>query len=194
MTPFPQRLAEVQAALARWDGAAAQMALDAAAAACVAALRRGLPMLTCGNGGSAADAQHIAGELVGRFLRTRHALNVRALTADASVLTAWANDVGFDDVFARQVEAYGAPGGVLLALSTSGRSANVLAAAQRAAGLGMTVIAFVGAAGGPLTALADVTIAAPSAATPRIQELHLVAYHFLCEAIEAAFCADTVEV
>ncbi|MFN9092468.1 MAG: SIS domain-containing protein [Alphaproteobacteria bacterium] len=164
-----------------------QSLMDEAISCCVVALRSGLPMLVCGNGGSAADAQHIAGELVGRFLRARKALNVRALTTDTSVITAWANDVNYETVFSRQVEAYGQEGGILLALSTSGASRNVLAAAEAARRLGMTVVALTGEAGGPLKSLADVAIAVPSKETPRIQEMHMMLYHYLCERVEAAF-------
>ncbi len=153
--------------------------------ACVAALCAGKPMLVCGNGGSAADAQHIAGELVGRYLRERRALNVVCLAANPSVLTAWANDYDYDTVFARQVEAHAQPGGVLLALSTSGNSANVLRALEAAKAAGLTTIGMTGAGGGRMAGLCDVLLAAPSRKTPEIQQVHICLYHYLCEAIEA---------
>ena len=150
----------------------------------VAALSAGKPMLVCGNGGSAADAQHIAGELVGRFLRERKAYNVIALGTDTSVVTAWSNDYSFESLFARQVEAHGCKGAVLLAISTSGNSKNVLAAAEVARQQGMTVIALTGEGGGKLKPLADVLLDVPSRFTPVIQQGHLCLYHYLCGAIE----------
>jgi D-sedoheptulose 7-phosphate isomerase len=150
-----------------------------------AALAARLPVLVCGNGGSAADAQHIAGELVGRFLKERRGLNVLALTANSAVLTAWANDHDFDSIFARQVEAHGRPGGVLIALSTSGNSTNVVQAAEAARREQMKVIALTGEGGGKLGPLAHTLLAVPSTHTPRIQEGHLALYHYLCEMVEA---------
>ncbi len=141
-------------------------------------------MLVCGNGGSASDAQHIAGELVGRFLKERRALNVIALTANPAVLTALANDYDYASVFARQVEAHARPGGVLLALSTSGNSANVVQAAEAARKSQMKVVAFTGEGGGKLAPLAHALLAVPSKHTPRIQECHLALYHYLCENVE----------
>lgn len=149
-----------------------------------AALAANLPVLVCGNGGSAADAQHIAGELVGRFLKERRALNVIALTANPAVLTALANDYDYASVFARQVEAHGRPGGVLLALSSSGNSANVVQAAEAARGAQVKVVAFTGEGGGKLGPLAHTLLAVPSNHTPRIQEGHLALYHYLCEMVE----------
>ena len=155
-----------------------------------AALAANLPVLVCGNGGSAADAQHIAGELVGRFLNERRALNVIALSANPSVLTALANDYDYASVFARQVEAPGRPGAVLLALSTSGNSANVVQAAEAARGAQMKVVAFTGKGGGKLGPLAHTLLAVPSDHTPRIQEGHLVLYHYLCEMVERKILGD----
>lgn len=152
----------------------------------VAALKAGRALLTCGNGGSAADAQHITGELVGRFLKERRGLKAICLSADSSILTAWANDYSYDAVFARQVEAYGEPGAVLLGLSTSGNSRNVVAAFEKAREIGMTTIALTGQGGGKLKALSDVLLAVPSASTPLIQQAHVCLYHFLCERVEAA--------
>ena len=149
------------------------------------------PVLLFGNGGSAADAQHIAGELVGRFLTERRALRVQALTTDTSVLTCLGNDYDFDMIFARQVEAAGAPGGAAIALSTSGNSANVVAGLAKARELDMKTIAFTGLGGGKCAPLADVLIAAPSDHTPHVQEVHQVAYHVLSELVEKAIAADS---
>jgi D-inositol-3-phosphate glycosyltransferase len=143
-------------------------------------------VLVCGNGGSAAQAQHLAGELVGRFrLAGRRALPAVALTADSTVVTAWANDAGYDDVFARQVEALGRTGDVLIVLSTSGRSPNVVRALQAARRQGLRTVGLLGRDGGPARALVDVAITVPSQDTQRIQEVHLVAVHLLCELIES---------
>jgi len=161
-----------------------QARLDRALALLLDAVQADLPILVCGNGGSAADSQHIAAELVGRFLRERRALNVRALTTDTSFLTAWANDIAYESVFSRQVEAYGRKGAPLIAISTSGNSANVLRAAETARGRGMPVIALTGEDGGKLRPLADVLLNVPSRKTPRIQEMHLALYHYLCEELE----------
>lgn len=148
------------------------------------ALEKGLPVLVCGNGGSAADALHIAGELVGRFLVNRQPLNVVALNADVAVLTAVGNDLGFDQIFSRQVRAYARAGGVFWGISTSGNSPNVLAAAQAANNAGMKVLAMTGESGGLLAPMADVLLNMPSHFTPLIQQGHQVIYHYLCAAIE----------
>jgi D-sedoheptulose 7-phosphate isomerase len=148
------------------------------------ALSQGLPVLVCGNGGSACDALHITGELVGRFLMERKALNVIALSDNVSILTALANDYSYDYVFARQVEAYAKPGAVLIGLSTSGNSANVVQAFEAARKFGMKTIAFTGKGGGKLAALSDILLAAPSSSTPLIQQVHICLYHYLCHAIE----------
>lgn len=158
-----------------------------AAKDCVSALKIGAPILVCGNGGSAADAMHIVGELVGRFRRERRALNVIALTANAAVITAWANDYEYDTIFSRQVEAHGQPNGVLIALSTSGNSRNVVLAAEAAKQAKMKVIAMTGEGGGALGKLADHTIMAPSRDTPIIQQIHQVFYHLLCDIVEYNF-------
>jgi D-inositol-3-phosphate glycosyltransferase len=143
-------------------------------------------VLVCGNGGSAAEAQHLVAELVGRFSATgRAALPAIALTADSAILTAWANDVGFEDVFARQVEALGRPGDVLIGISTSGRSANVVRALETARRLGLRTIGLLGRDGGVAQRLADVAITVPSSDTQKIQEVHLVAIHLVCELVEA---------
>lgn len=159
--------------------------MDRAVEACVAALSVNKPMLVCGNGGSAADAMHIAGELVGRYLRERRALNVICLSANPSVMTAWANDYDYVSGFAREVEAHAQPGGVLLALSTSGNSPNVVRALEAAKAAGMTTVGLTGAGGGKMADLCDVLLDVPSRKTPEIQQVHICLYHFLCEAIEA---------
>lgn len=185
MSTFARQLATLQAALVRLDRPEVQERIERAITLAHDALSTRKPLLVCGNGGSAADAQHIAGELVGRFLRERHALNVIALGADVAVLTAWANDYDYETVFARQVEAHALPGAVLLAISTSGNSKNVLAAARTARERGMKVIALTGEGGGKLAEFADVLLDVPSRETPRIQEMHVMLYHYFCEQLEA---------
>jgi len=152
----------------------------------VRALAAGKPLLVCGNGGSAADAMHITGELVGRFLIERRALKAICLADNPSVLTAWSNDFSYETVFARQVEAYGEPGAVLLGISTSGNSANVVAAFQKAREMGLITVALTGEGGGRLGAVSDHLLAVPSRSTPLIQQLHICLYHYLCMAIEQA--------
>lgn len=149
--------------------------------------RRGRTLLLCGNGGSAADCQHLAAEFVNRLNqdRQRRALPALALTTDSSYLTAYANDHGFDGVYARQVEAFGTAGDVLLAISTSGSSPNVLAAADVARGRGIAVVALLGETG-RLAALADVAIQVPSRDTQLIQQVHLAVEHLICELVERA--------
>ncbi|QBQ96094.1 phosphoheptose isomerase [Paraburkholderia pallida] len=158
-----------------------------------AALANSNKILACGNGGSAADAQHFAAELIGRFERDRPGLPALALTTDASVLTALANDYAYDQVFARQVRALGQPGDVLLAITTSGNSANVLAAIEEAHEREMIVIALTGKGGGTVTeALADTDIhlCVPSDRTARIQEVHLLTIHCLCDGIDAMLLGE----
>jgi D-sedoheptulose 7-phosphate isomerase len=184
---FPRWLEASRAALAGL--AALEAPLEAAVGLAAAALRQGRPLLVCGNGGSAADAQHITAELVGRFLRDRRGLPVICLADNAAVLTAWANDVGYDDVFARQVEAYGGRGGVLLALSTSGNSRNVVLAAERALALGLGVIGLTGAGGGALGPLCAPLLAVAETSTPLVQQAHLVLYHWFCGRLEASLAA-----
>jgi phosphoheptose isomerase len=151
----------------------------------IACLSSGGKILVCGNGGSAAEAQHFAAELVGRYkLPNRSGLPVQALTADSATLTAWANDVGYEYVYARQVEAFGHPGDLLLGISTSGQSKNIVAAIQAARGCGMTSVALTGKDGGEIGSLADMALIVPSQQTERIQEVHLLILHVLCELIE----------
>ena len=150
----------------------------------VRALGAGKPLLVCGNGGSAADAMHITGELVGRFLVERRALKAICLADNPAVLTAWSNDYSYETVFARQVEAYGEPGAVLLGISTSGNSANVVAAFEKAREMGVTTVAMTGEGGGRMASVSDHLLAVPSRVTPLIQQLHICLYHYLCMAIE----------
>jgi D-sedoheptulose 7-phosphate isomerase len=144
----------------------------------------------CGNGGSAADAQHIAGELVGRFKRERKALAAVALSTDTSVLTSIANDYGYELVFARQVEALVRKGDILWALSTSGAAANIIAAARLAKKKDACVIAFTGKANSKLEKLADMCFCADSDSTARSQEIHQLAYHIICDLVEYNFTGD----
>ena len=160
-------------------------AVVAVADALWAAFGNGAKVLIFGNGGSAADAQHFACELVGRFLRDRRALAAVALTTDMSTLTAVANDFGFDRVFVRQIEALGRPGDVAVAISTSGTSRNVLAGLQFAKSCGLQTIAFTGGTGGPVGAAADVHVNVPNPVTPRIQEAHRTLIHAVCDVIES---------
>ena len=150
------------------------------------ALAAGRKLMLCGNGGSAADSQHIAAELTGRFIRDRRPLAAVALTTDTSALTSIANDYSFDEVFARQVTALGAPGDCLIGISTSGNSRNVIKAVEAARGIGMHIIGLLGRDGGALRALCDVAIVAPSATTARIQEAHIMIGHTLCGMVESA--------
>lgn len=175
--------------LRRLRDAGADGRVEQAAALVTAALGAGRALLVCGNGGSASDAQHITGELVGRFLKERRGLKAICLSSNAAVLTAWANDYDYGTVFSRQVEAYGEPGGVLLGLSTSGNSANVVKAFEAARAAGMTTIALTGEGGGKLAALSDVLLDVPSRHTPLIQQAHICLYHFLCEQVEARLAA-----
>lgn len=160
-------------------------AMDAAVDATCTALAAGRPLLVCGNGGSAADASHIVGELVGRFLKERRALKAICLASNPAVLTAWANDYSYATVFSRQVEAYAEPGGVLLGLSTSGNSENLVLAFEAARRLGMATIGMTGQGGGRMAGLSDHLLAVPSRFTPAIQQVHLALYHYYCAAVEA---------
>ena len=154
------------------------------------ALAEGHKILLCGNGGSAADAQHIAAELVGRYERQRRAWPAIALTTDTSALTALGNDYGYAEVFARQVEALAVAGDLLLAISTSGGSANVLRAVERARSLGCRTLALTGAGGGELKTLCDVAVVIPSDRTSRVQEAHITIGHLWCEMIDANLSAE----
>jgi len=149
------------------------------------ALTTGKKVLLCGNGGSAADAQHIAAELVGCYEKQRRSWPAIALTTDTSALTAVSNDLGYEQVFARQVAGLAHAGDVLVAISTSGRSKNVLRAAEQARKLGCKTIALTGANAEPLLSLCDLTVAVPSTRTSRIQEVHITVGHLWCEMVDA---------
>lgn len=146
--------------------------------------KAGNKVLLCGNGGSASDSQHIEGELVGRFKLNRKALPAIALTSNPTTVTAISNDFGFDDVFDRQMEAYGKSGDILIAISTSGKSANVINAIKRASLLGIKTVALLGNGGGSCSEFADISIMVPSEDTPRIQEAHILIGHILCDIVE----------
>jgi D-sedoheptulose 7-phosphate isomerase len=156
------------------------------AVAIITALNAGNKLLVIGNGGSAADAQHIAAEIVGRYKQDRPAYAAIALTTDTSALTAISNDYGFEWVFARQVEGLGRRGDVLLALTTSGRSPSILKALSTARSLGIITIGFTGSQGEAMSSLCDDLLIAPSDDTPIIQQIHLVVAHAICEALEQA--------
>jgi D-sedoheptulose 7-phosphate isomerase len=166
---------------------ALQAALVKAVDCCVNALKSGGKLMFAGNGGSAAEAQHFSAEMVGRFLIERKPLASVALSTDTSALTAIGNDYGYDQVFSRQVEALGRSGDVLIVLSTSGRSKNILAAMRAAAALGVATIAFTGREPREIGALADVVLNVPSSHTPQIQEGHLILGHLLCGLVETQF-------
>ncbi len=186
MTPLEQ----IRTSLEALAGLAARVSADQAEEIAAladryeVALRGGGTLFFAGNGGSAADAQHIATEYVVRYQTIRPAMRAVALTTDTSLLTACANDLGFDEVFARQVEALAEPGDLLVLHSTSGESPNVIRAAQAANARGVTVIAFLGKSGGHLLELADVALLIPSEDTARIQELHLAIEHVICDVVE----------
>ncbi len=160
--------------------------VEAAAEACIHAMKNGHKVLLAGNGGSAADAQHIAGEFVSRFAFDRPGLPAIALTTDTSILTAIGNDYGYEKLFARQVQAHAQKGDVFIVYSTSGNSSNVIAAMQEAKSRGVVVIAMTGNRGGTMKGLCDYYLDVPSADTPKIQEGHAVLGHVLCGLVERA--------
>ncbi|UCG46168.1 MAG: SIS domain-containing protein [Phycisphaerales bacterium] len=162
--------------------------IAAVADAITAAIRRNGAVYLCGNGGSAADAQHIAGELVGRFRRQRKPIPAVALSTDTSVITSIANDYSYEDVFARQVEAFVRKGDILWAFSTSGASPNVVAAARLAKERGAFVLTFTGKTGSTLERIADICLCADSESTARSQEIHQLAYHIICDLVEQSLC------
>jgi D-sedoheptulose 7-phosphate isomerase len=151
-------------------------------------LADGGALLVCGNGGSAADAQHIVAELTGRFFRDRRALRALALHANTSALTAIGNDYGYEAVFAREVDAHGREGDVLLGISTSGNSANIVRAIEMARDKKMVVIGMTGESGGKMRDLCDVCLCVPSRSTPRVQECHILIGHTVCELLENILC------
>jgi D-sedoheptulose 7-phosphate isomerase len=180
------------AALERANSDVALLATARAiAAAMIKALRSGNKILLIGNGGSAADAQHIAAEIIGRYKQDRPAFAAVALTTDTSALTAIANDYGFEQVFARQVEGLGQRGDVLLAFSTSGRSPNILAALRTARARGLVTIGFTGSKGETLGALCDHLLVSPSDDTPIVQQVHLAVAHGICDEIEQTMMRET---
>ena len=189
--PIAAHLARSREALDRaaQDGRLVAVARECAATI-VRALRSDNKLMIAGNGGSAADAQHIAAEIVGRYKQERPAYAAIALTTDTSALTAIGNDYGFEQVFARQVQGLGRRGDVLLALSTSGRSPNILAALKTARQRGLVTIGFTGAKGGALAALCDHLVIAPSEDTAVIQQIHLTLAHGICEAVEQALAIE----
>jgi len=162
-------------------------AVALAAQLCVAALGSGHKVLACGNGGSASDAEHLVGELLGRYLRERPGLPAIALTANPSATTAIANDFGFDQVFRRQLESLGQPGDVLVAISTSGSSPNVVEALRAAREIGIATILLTGRRSDAALDLADVAVRVPSGRTPQIQEAHIAAIHAICDAVDHAW-------
>jgi D-sedoheptulose 7-phosphate isomerase len=166
-------------------------AVEAAAESCIKSLNNGGKILLAGNGGSAADAQHIAGEFVSRFAFDRPGLPAIALTTDSSVMTAISNDYGYEILFARQVQTHGRPGDVFIGYSTSGSSKNVIQGFLTAKELGMITIGFTGNRGGPMHECCDHLIAIPSSSTPKIQEGHLVIGHILCGLIESAIFTES---
>lgn len=153
------------------------------------AFKNGNKVLFCGNGGSAADAQHLAAEFSGRFYKDREALPAEALHVNSSYITAVANDYSFDVVYARMVKGFGKPGDVLICISTSGNSANIINAIEAAQQKGMITIGFTGATGGQMKNSCDYLINVPSTTTPRIQESHILVGHIICEFVEAAYFA-----
>ena len=167
--------------------------LGAIADAMLTTLCGGGKILFCGNGGSAADSQHLAAEFVGRFRRERIGLPSIALTTDTSILTAVANDYGYEAVFSRQVEALARPGDLLVGISTSGNSLNVVMALERARAIGVTTVAFTGSGGGKMAALADHLLAIDATATARVQETHILAGHMLCDWIDLNWTQKTGE-
>ncbi len=175
-------IARHQSVLAQLAGCAPD--IEKMALTCIAALESGHKLLICGNGGSAADAQHMAAELVGRFIADRRALAAIALTTDSSALTAIANDYGYEDVFSRQVAGLAKSGDVLLAVSTSGQSSNVLAACETARSVGCSVLGLSGRDGGALKEACDAIVVAPATETAHIQECHIVVIHLMCALIE----------
>jgi D-sedoheptulose 7-phosphate isomerase len=182
-----KQIAEAQRVMAAMlADASLQVSLEAAAQACVVSLKTGGKILLAGNGGSAADAQHIAGEFVSRFAFDRPGLPAIALTVDTSILTAIGNDYGFEQLFARQVQAHGNKGDVFIGYSTSGKSPNVLSSFAEARKKGLICVGMTGNRGGPMRDLCDYLLEVPSGDTPKIQEGHLVLGHILCGLVEQA--------
>src|ERR1700692_2654523 len=193
MTEYTAHIArEIQESISVKNGLAraASEQIAEAATAIIACLRGGGKLIVFGNGGSASDAQHIGAELVGRYAVKRQALAAIALTTNSSSLTAIANDFGFEEIFARQLEALAKPQDVVLAISTSGNSSNVVRALETAKTLGLKKIGLTGNDGGKLRDLVDICVIVPSSSTPRIQEAHSLVIHILCGIVENAFVHD----
>lgn len=184
MSSFEEHFAQRVALMTRLETSGQAALMQDAIDAVTTALAARHAVLVCGNGGSAADAQHIAGELVGRFRRDRKPYNALALTENSAATTAIANDYGFEHIFARQVAAHGTPDGVLIVLSASGNSPSALNAARAAREIGMTVIGLSGATGGALAGLVDILLRVPSEDVAMIQEGHAALYHLLCQRVE----------
>lgn len=181
---FASTLEGIASSLGRIGSSSYGLEVERAVGLLIEAFQTGKKLLVFGNGGSSADAQHICAEMVGRFHKRRSALPAIALTANQAVLTAWANDYSYDEVFARQIEAHGKSGDVAWGISTSGNSRNVVAALQTARQYGLHTIALTGEGGGKMAEWADVLLAVPLVETPRIQEIHSITYHSICAAIE----------
>jgi D-sedoheptulose 7-phosphate isomerase len=184
MTSLEGWLLDSEAALRQTRDLHLDSVMAAAVLASSTSIKANRPLLVCGNGGSAADAQHITGELVARFLKERRACKAICLASNPTIITAWSNDYEYETVFARQVEAYGEPGGILVALSTSGNSINVVRALEAARKIDMINIGFTGNGGGQMAALCDYLLAVPSRFTPTIQQVHAALYHYFCAKIE----------
>jgi D-sedoheptulose 7-phosphate isomerase len=182
-----EQIAEAERVMHAMQNDAALLAsVEAASKACIECIRSGGRVLLAGNGGSAADAQHIAGEFVSRFNFDRPGLSAIALTTDTSILTAIGNDYGYEQLFARQVQAHGGKGDVFIGYSTSGKSPNILKAFEEARARGLVCIGFTGNRGGPMRELCDHILEVPSSQTPKIQEGHLVLGHILCGLVESS--------
>lgn len=163
--------------------------IEQVANACALTIKQGGKVMFCGNGGSAADSQHLAAELVGRYKKNRPAMNALALTVDTSILTAVGNDYGYDTIFERQLQGVGKKGDVLIGLSTSGNSANVVKAFNLAKEMGICTVAFTGSKGGIMKDIADIVLNVPSDITNNIQEMHIAAGHLVCGLVEDAINA-----
>jgi D-sedoheptulose 7-phosphate isomerase len=179
---FEEHLTVIEKLRAQWP------VLEQIATEMTRAVHAGNKVLWCGNGGSAADSQHLAAELVGRFRRERPGLSSIALTTDTSVLTSIGNDYGYEKIFSRQVEAHCAPGDVLVGISTSGNSQNVCLALDAGRRMGAFTVAFTGEGGGAMAGVADAVLSIPSRDTARIQEGHILCGHMLCDWIELSVC------
>ncbi len=186
---FNETITDLRATAARLDETHSQ-AVFSLAQDTLAAWKNGGKLMLCGNGGSASDSQHIAAELVGRFLKERAGFAAMALATNPSILTAVGNDFGFDHIFSRQVQGLGTKQDVLLVISTSGNSANCILAVQEARRLGMKVHGFLGKGGGELLSLVDSALVVPSDHTPRIQEIHIAMGHLLCQVLEDWMAAE----